>query len=78
MLKKKVWFVWFAAFLLGLAIELSVPADTAEAAVAAVEKVCIVKAEENGKDSSGLPLLCAEDVWVEVYEELMFGSEMTS
>ena len=75
MLKKKTWFVWFAAFLLGLAAELFAPEVVAEAAV---KSVYVVKEEESVISGSGMPTLCAEDVWKEVYYELMYGSEMTS
>jgi len=74
MLKKKTWFIWFAAFLFGLAVEWFAPEVIAEAAV---PSVYIVKDHEGETTKGGMPTLTAEDTWREVYQELMYGSEMT-
>lgn len=74
MLNKKTWFTLFVAFVFGLAVEFCAPEDevkTAEAAVR-VDRVALVEAGEP------LRLMCTEDIWKEVYQELMYGSEMTS
>ncbi len=73
MFNQKKWFVLFAALLLGLAAELFTPeaaVKTADAAVRA-EKTALNDASEP------LSLICTEDIWKEVYRELMYGSEMT-
>lgn len=77
MLKQKKWYVWFAAFLLGLAVLLFVPETVAEAAK---ESTCeaVFVAKETVESRNALPLLNTEDVWMEVYQEVMFGSRMTN
>ncbi len=62
MLKQKKWFVLFAAFIFGLAVELFAPE-------------AVVKAAEAG---TSLKAITTEDIWVGVYQNLMYGSEMTN
>lgn len=75
MLKQKHWVVLFAAFFLGLALELFAPEAVIRTADAKSE-VCITK-DTLGGGSSSLQLLTAEDVWKDAYQKLMYGSEMT-
>lgn len=78
MLGKKKWFVWFAAFLLGLAAELFAPEVIVEAAPNVAHRVLMVAGGCPAKESdTGLKAISAEDVWSDVYRELMYGSEMT-
>lgn len=72
MLSKKKWFVLFAALVLGLAAGMFAP-DVTTAYAKAEETTAIV---EEGREP--LSLLCAEDIWKEIYQELMYGSEMSS
>jgi len=72
MLSKKKWFVLFAALVLGLAAGMFAP-DVTTAYAKAEETTAIV---EEGREP--LSLLCTEDIWKEIYQELMYGSEMSS
>lgn len=73
MFNQKKWFVLFAALFLGVVAQVFVPE---EVVIAANEEVQFVKLEEE-KTKEPLSLLCAEDIWKEVYQDLMYGSEMT-
>lgn len=70
MLSKKKWFVFFAALVLGLAAGMFAPDLTT--AYAKVQETTVVL--EEGREP--LNLICTEDIWKEVYQELMYG-EMT-
>lgn len=66
MLKQKKWFVFFAVLFLGLAIE-------AMPVYAATQEDVVTK--ETTEEE--LKVICAQDIWKEVYRELMYGTEMT-
>jgi len=73
MLNQKKWFLLVAALFLGLAAEVFAPEEgltTAEAAT---------RAEMGDLNEASEPLkaVCTEDIWMSVYEDLMFGTEMT-
>lgn len=77
MLNQKRWFVLFAAFFLGLAVEIIAPKDfvrTAGAETQAAEEIANEQTEEKKEQ---LSLICTEDIWKAVYRELMYGTEMT-
>jgi len=63
MLNQKKWFVLFAALFLGLAAEIIAPEGFIKTA--------------NAETKESVDLLCTEDVWKAVYQDLMYG-EMTS
>ncbi len=69
MFKQKTWCVLFAVLFLGLAAELFAPEETVRVAAAAAqaEMVCLNDASEP------LELVCTEDVWKSVYQDLMYG-----
>ena len=67
MLKQKKWFVFFAVFLLGLAIE-----------VRTVNAAACEEVVTNETTVEELNVICAEDIWKEVYRELMYGTEMNA
>lgn len=73
MLNQKKWFVLFAAFFFGLAVEIFTPEEFVKTADAQ-ERIVEVAVEETREP---LSLVCTEDIWKEVYQELMYGSEMT-
>lgn len=73
MLSKKKWFVLFAAFFLGLAAEIFAPEEVVKTANAAAHANFAKASEASGS----LRLISTEDIWKEVYQELMYGSEMT-
>lgn len=67
MLNSKRWFVLFAVLFLGLAVEVIAPKSFVRTADAEIQT-------EETKEQLGL--ICAEDIWKEVYRELMYGTEM--
>lgn len=73
MLSKKKWFVLVAVFFLGLAAEVFAPEEVVKTADAAAHANFAKESEASGS----LRLICTEDIWKEVYQELMYGSEMT-
>ena len=74
MLSKKKWFVLFAALVVCFAAEIFEPEDVVTTAYAKTQETTVVV--EEGREP--LNLLCTEDIWMEIYEELMYGSEMNS
>lgn len=74
MLNQKKWFVLFAAFVLGLAVELIAPQSLTRTASAETQAEKFVETKETKEQ---LSLLCSEDIWKAVYHELMFETEMT-
>lgn len=77
MLKQKKWFLLFAAFFLGLAVEVFAPEAVIRTADAKSKVYILNEAVGGAGNSTSVDLLTAEDVWIEVYQELMSGSEMT-
>ena len=70
MLNQKRWYILLMLVFLGLAAEVVMPGKCITAVAAETEP-----AEEETKGS--LNLLSVEDIWKEVYRELMYGTEMT-
>lgn len=70
MLNQKKWMVFFAALFLGLAVELCTPGEFVRTAGAETQVV-------NEEVREPLSLISTEDIWKEVYQDLMYGSEMT-
>lgn len=73
MLKLKKWLVLFAALVLGLAVEWFAPETNMTTVYARTQEITLVREEAR----EPLSRVCTEDVWQEVYQELMYGSEMT-
>ena len=76
MFNQKKWFVLFAVFFMGLAVEVFAPEESVRTANAAAQSVKFVKLEEENTGEQ-LSTVCPEDIWEEVYRELMYGTEMT-
>lgn len=80
MFNQKKWFVLLVVFFLGLAVEGFVSKDNVRTVNAETQDENVTNdttAEEQTETVEQLTLLCAEDIWKEVYRELMFGTEMT-
>ncbi len=78
MFKQKKWFVLFAALFLGLAVQIFAPEGFVRTANAEAKKAVIKVELENTTEETkaSLDLICAEDVWKNVYHEFKYG-EMT-
>ena len=68
MLNQKKWFVLLAALFLGLAVEVIAPESCLK--IANAEATTVEETEET------LELLCTEDIWREVYKEVLYGTEL--
>lgn len=78
MLKQKKWFVLFAAFFLGLVVEVFVPEEFVRTAGAQqVSTSLLTMKDENQPLQLANTLVNTEDIWKSVYQELVYGSEMS-
>lgn len=77
MLNWKKWFVLFAAFFLGLAVQIVAPKDIVKTASAKIQVAADVTEETTEETLVRIELICAEDLWKAAYQELMYGT-MTS
>lgn len=78
MLKQRKWFVLFAAFVLGLAIEIIAPECSTRAAYAEA-KVEVMEVAENNVEEKGIQslLVSTESIWQAAYQKLMSGEMAT-
>lgn len=75
MFNQKRWFVLLVVFFLGLAVEVIAPKEFVRTAGAETQAEA-VEAEQTEETREQLSPICTEDIWKEVYRQLMYGTEM--
>lgn len=73
MFNQKKWFLLAMVLFLGLAVEVFAPEESLTIAEAATQAETVALKET----SESLELLCSEDIWKSVYQDVMYGTEMT-